>query len=74
MFYFNYINTIEICIAAVFCVAGVYWSGGVGLGFWLTGKLGCAWVGAWVAARGGARVVVVWMMLWGRGKYTKKWC
>ena len=25
-----------------------YRFGGVGFGFWLTGKLGCAWVSAWV--------------------------
>ena len=38
--------------------------------FWLTGKLGRAWVGAWVDAWCGAwgMVVVMWgMMCWGRG-------
>ena len=35
--------------AAVSCSANVAWLAGTGLGFWLTGKLGRAWVGAWVS-------------------------
>ena len=44
MFHFNYINNIKTWTAAVSCVTSVYWLGGVGLGSWLTGKLGRAWV------------------------------
>ena len=33
--------------AAVSCSPVPYRLGGVGFGFWLTGKLGRAWVGAW---------------------------
>ena len=36
------------CVAAVSCSPVGYRLGGVGFGFWLTGKLGRAWVGAWV--------------------------
>ena len=36
--------------AAVSCSPIPYYPAGVGLGFWLTGKLGHAWVGAWVGA------------------------
>ena len=45
-----------IKIAAVSCVANGYMLGGVGLGFWVSGKLGSAWVGA----RGGAWVDAWW--------------
>ena len=31
-------------VAAVSCSPSLYDSGGAGLGIWLTGKLGCAWV------------------------------
>ena len=41
---------IVIWLAAVSCVADGYMLGGVGLGFWLTGNPGRAWVGAWVSA------------------------
>ena len=34
--------------AAVSCSADTVRLGGVGFGFWLTGKLGHAWVSAWV--------------------------
>ena len=37
-------------MAAVSCSPDAYRLGGVGFGFWLTGKLGHAWVGAWVSA------------------------
>ena len=37
--------------AAVSFVADVYRLGGVGLGSGLTGKPGCAWVGAWVVLK-----------------------
>ena len=36
--------------AAVSCSPNVYRLGGAGFGFRLTGKLGCAWVGAWQGA------------------------
>ena len=35
-------------LAAVSCSLSAYRLGGVKLGFWLTGRLGRAWVGAWV--------------------------
>ena len=52
------IQTIRICgiektregTAAISCSPDVSRFGGAGLGFWLTGKLGRAWVGAWVGA------------------------
>ena len=34
-------------LAAVLCTHNAYSSGGAGLGFSMTGKLGCAWIGAW---------------------------
>ena len=37
-------------LAAVSCSASLYDSGGAGLGIWLMGKLGHAWVGVWVSA------------------------
>ena len=37
-------------MAAVSCSPGVYKLPATGLGIWLTGKLGCAWVGARVGA------------------------
>ena len=36
--------------AAVSCCLNTPRLGGVKFWFWLTGKLGCAWVGAWVGA------------------------
>ena len=38
----------QVIIAAVKCSPSVYRLGGVVLGYFLTGKLGRAWVGAWV--------------------------
>ena len=38
----------KIGIAAVSCSPDAFRLGGVGFGFWLTGKLGPAWVSAWV--------------------------
>ena len=46
-------------IAAVSCSPNGYRLGGVKFGFWLTGKLGRAWVVAWVH---GGDVVMMW---WG---------
>ena len=47
----NFDNSLSIkfvkSIAAVSCNPDVYKLGGAGLRFWLTGKLGRAWVGAW---------------------------
>ena len=43
-------------LAAVSCSLSVPRLGGVKFGFWLTGKLGRAWVGAWVGAWRGAWV------------------
>ena len=48
--------------AAVSCSPDVYRLGGVGLGFWLTGKLGRAWVGSWHGAW-----VHGWVMWWSWG-------
>ena len=48
-------------IAAVSCSPDEYRLGGAGLGFWLTGKLGSAWVSAWVGAWVGAWVVHGWV-------------
>ena len=42
------VNTLFFNEAAVLCSPIPYWLGGVGLGLGLTGKLGRAWVGAWV--------------------------
>ena len=39
-----------INIAAVSCSPVTPMLGGVRFGFWLTGKLGCAWRGAWYGA------------------------
>ena len=44
-------------IAALSCSPAPYYPAGVRLGFWLTGKLGRAWVGAWVGG-----VVVMFKM------------
>ena len=41
-------------VAAISCSAMSYRLGRVGFGFWLTGKLGCAWIGAWFGAWDGA--------------------
>ena len=41
-------NLINYHAVAVKCSSNLYRSGGVGLVIWLTGKLGHAWVGAWV--------------------------
>ena len=38
----------NVALAAVSCSPTWCRLGGAGLGFWLTGKLGRAWVGAWV--------------------------
>ena len=50
-------------IAAVSCSLNVSRLGGVKMGFWLTGKLGRAWVGTWHGAW--MVVVVVWIVSWG---------
>ena len=42
---------IENAAAAVSCSASPYDSGGLTLGSGTTGKLGRAWVGAWVSVR-----------------------
>ena len=39
-------------VAAVSCSPGVYRLPAAGLGIWLMGQLGCAWVGAWVHGSG----------------------
>ena len=44
-------RTIKEEQAAVSCSPDAYQLGGVGLGFWLTGKLGRVWVDSWVGAR-----------------------
>ena len=45
----NLIQVIALNIkAAVSCNAVLYSAGEVKIGFWLMGKLGRAWVGAWV--------------------------
>ena len=49
-------------LAAVSCSAVPYRLGGVGFVFWMTGKLGRAWVGAWVGAW-----VVHGISAWGYG-------
>ena len=49
---------------AVSCSPDAYMLGGVGLGYGMTGKLGCAWVGAWVSAWDGA-----WCVAW-RGAWV----
>ena len=43
-------TNISLYFAAVSCSFSPYDSGAAGLGFWLTGKLGCAWGGAWHGA------------------------
>ena len=42
------IKFLILSLAAVPCSALPYCTGGVRLGFWLKGKLGLTWVGAWV--------------------------
>ena len=44
------INSAKVRTAAVSCSLNAPRFGGVKLGIWLTGKLGCAWVGAWRGA------------------------
>ena len=54
--------------AAVSCSSVRYSTGGVGFGFWLTGKLGRAWVGAWMVhgmVHGWWWWWVLMMMMWG---------
>ena len=60
-------------VAAVSCSPDAYRFGGVGFGFWLTGKLGRAWHrcmdGAWVHGS----LVVVWcvIVIWGIAQKIK---
>ena len=54
-------------IAAVWCSPDVAMLGGVKMGFWLTGKLGRAWVGAWVVHGLGARC---WLGRRGHGLFV----
>ena len=43
-------HSTSVSIAAVWCSDDMAMLGGVGFGFWLTGKLGRACVGAWRGA------------------------
>ena len=60
-------------LAAVSCSPMTLSSVGAGFGFWLTGKLGRAWVGALVGVRVGAWMLVLHVLVgWGYAVYTQQ--
>ena len=65
-----------LCVntAAVSCSPVGYRLGGVGFGFWLTGKLRLAWVGAWHRCMGGGcGIPSGWWGCWIGGVGPEHW-